>query len=221
MGLTLNAGDARKGDSMSAVIRESGKYVGIITRAEKLVSKNRVEGLGLSFKTDDGASASYLDLYTIRQSDGEKLRGYHLVQALLACLKVRNVDEGSIEAEKWDNINRTMTKVPLIGYPALMGKRIGIVLQKELQTNRQNGKDVERLNVLAFFEAATGLTAIEILDGKTEAKRIQFYEGLIARTPVLDRREGHSPTREPAGAPATTGAQTGAGQHEFEDDIPF
>ena len=56
MGLTLNAGDARKGDSITNIIRESGKYVGIITRAEKLVSKNRVEGLGLSFKTDDGAT---------------------------------------------------------------------------------------------------------------------------------------------------------------------
>lgn len=218
MGLTLNAGDARKGDSVSAVIRESGKYVGIITRAEKLLSKNKVEGLGLSFKADDGAAASYLDIYTVRQSDSEKLRGYHLVQALLACLKVRNVDEGSIEADKWDPINRTMVKTPLIGYPALMNKRIGIVLQKELQTNRQNGKDVERLNVLAFFEAATGLTAIEILDGKTEAKRIQFYEGLIARTPVVDRRDGHSSaTRESAGASATNGA----GQHDFDDDIPF
>ena len=84
MALSLNADDAKKGDSISNVIYESGRYVGIITRAEKLLSRNAVEGVGLSFKADDGATASYLDIYTIRQSDGEKLRGYHLIQAVLA-----------------------------------------------------------------------------------------------------------------------------------------
>lgn len=214
MSLTLNSNDARKADNFSSVIRESGLYVGTITRAEKLLSKNNVEGVGLSFKTDDGASANYLDLYTVKP-DGEKLRGYNVVQALLCCARLRNVDEGKITFERWDPEERRMVQTSAQGYPGLMGKRIGFALQKELQTHQITGDDVERMNILTVFEASTRLTASEILDNKTKAERIDFIAKMIAANPVRDTRKRQQPKTP------TQSATTQSNGGDFDDDIPF
>ena len=212
MGLSLNATEARKADNISSVIRESGSYVGVITRAEKLLSKNDVEGVGLSFKTDDGVSANYLDLYTIKPN-GEKLRGYNIVQAIMCCLRLKAVDDGRITFEKWDRDAGAMVKTSAEGYPALMGKRIGLVLQKELQTHSITGADVERLNIVTAFDPATRLTASEILDSKTKAERLDFIERTIASHPVRDTRKRKDTPQPVSRAPVS--------DVEFSDDIPF
>lgn len=221
MSLTLNAADARKADNFASVIRESGKYVGTITRAEKLLSKNNVEGVGLSFKTDDGASANYLDLYTVKP-DGSKLRGYSIVQALLCCTRLRNVDEGTINFERWDTDERRMVPATAKGYPSLMGKRIGLILQKELQTNQNTGEDVERLNIVTVFEANTGLVASEILDNKTKAERLEHIVKMIMANPIRDTRKRAGGGQKPAAPVQTsTGYGTSQGSADFDDDIPF
>lgn len=214
MGLTLNANDARKADNFSTVIRESGKYVGTITRAQKLLSKNNVEGVGLSFKTDDGASANYLDLYTVKPG-GEKLRGYNLVQAILCCTRTKNAEEGPISFERWDNDERRLVGTTTPGYPALMNKRIGLVLQREIATHSITGEDTERVNIVGVFEPITGLTATEILDNRTKAERIDRVVRMIEATPVRDARKrtpAKSPTQQTAHAPSEV---------PFDDDIPF
>lgn len=214
MGLSLNAADAKKADNFSSIIRDSGKYIGTITRAEKLLSKNKVEGLGLSIKTDDGASASYLDIYTVKP-DGTKLQGYNLVQAILCCARVRSADDGQITFEKWDNNERRMVQMTGAGYPALMGKRIGLILQKELSTNTNTGEDTERLNIVGVFEAGTNLMSSEILDGKTKAEKIDFALKMIERTPVRDRRQKSRP------APTSSQTAGGVSNDDFDDSIPF
>jgi hypothetical protein len=198
MGLQLNTAEARKADNFASVIKESGKYVGVITRAEKLLSKNKVEGLGLSFKADDGATANYLDLYTVKP-DGEKLRGYNIVQALMVCLRLKAVDEGQITFDKWDNEARKLVQTNALGYPVMMGKRIGLILQKELQTNQNTGEDVERINILAVFDPSNGLVASEILDGKTKGERLDGLVKMIQSNPVRDTRKKQRPTAVPAG----------------------
>lgn len=184
MSLSFNSAEARKADNFASVIRDTGKYVGIITRAEKLLSRNNVEGVGLSFKTDNGATANYLDVYTVR-ADGSQLRGYHLIQALLCCSGVKEVAEGPIKFEKWTR-DQGIVETTVTGYPALMGRRIGLILQKELSTHRDTGADVERVNIVAVFQATTGLTATEILDGKTKAEKTD--ERMKALQPVRDSR---------------------------------
>lgn len=211
MGLQLNAAEAKKADNFSAVIRETGKYIGTITRAEKLVSQNGTEGVGFSFRTDDGATANYLDVYTVK-SNGDKLRGYNVVQAILCCLRLKTVEDGPITFEKWDRNAGGMVQATAPGYPGMMGKRIGFILQKELQTNNRTGADVERMNIVAVFEADTGLVATEILEGKTKAERADNIAKLVK--PVRDIRTNQS-QRPAASAPV------GAASADFDDDIPF
>jgi hypothetical protein len=211
MGLTLNANEARKADNFSTIIRESGKYIGTITRAQKLLSRNNVEGVGLSFKTDDGESASYLDLYTVKPG-GETLRGWQIVQSILCCTRTKNAEEGPITFEAWDREERKMVQVTEPGYPALMGKRIGLVLQREIGTNQNTGEDSDRLQIVGVFEATTGLTSSEILDGKTKPERIERVVKMIQANPVRDTRK-KAPTRPVQPQAPDTAA--------FDDDIPF
>lgn len=209
MSLQFNQAEARKADNYNSVIRDTGKYVGIITRAEKLLSKNSVEGVGLSFKDDNGATANYLDVYTVR-ADGSLLRGYHLIQALLCCSGVKEVAEGEITFDKWTR-DQGIVATKAVGYPALMGKRIGLILQKELSSHRDTGADVERVNIVAVFQAATGLTATEILDGKTKAEKTDAR--MKALSPVYDKREKSAAQR--MSAPVSGG---GAADQPFIDD---
>jgi hypothetical protein len=110
-----------------------------------------------------------------------------------------------------------MIKATATGYPSLMGKHIGLVLQREIGTNTNTGDDTDRLNIVAVFEANTGLTASEILDSKTKAERIDAIVKMIEANPVRDTRKRNA-TARPAATHTTAPAHDDGG---FDDDIPF
>lgn len=214
MSYTLDATQAKAADSFSSSIRETGKYIGTITRAEAITSTKGTRGLGLSFKTDDGATADYLDLYTHKE-DGEALSSLKTVNAILACLKLRGIKEGQIHFEKWNKDTKQREKVTGTGYPDLMGKRIGFLMRKELETDNK-GADRERVAIFAVFQAETELTATEVLEQKTKPERLEkMFDALMAK-PVIDKRAFR-------GAPSSS---RGTSSHADEDwtqdgDIPF
>jgi hypothetical protein len=216
MGLSLNTAEARKGDSFSSQIRDTGAYKGVITRAEKLKSDKGTEGVGLSFKADDGATANYLDVYTTR-ADGSQLWGHAIIQSLLCCAGVKDVADGEITFDKWDNEVREVVKVTRPGYPSLMGRRIGLVLQKELQSHYQTGADQERINIVGVFQADTDLTATEILDKKTKPERLAAR--LKTLMPFKDSRKRGAAERMAAIVPLA--GQPGYVDPGFNDDIAF
>lgn len=218
MDLTLDTKAAKAADSIASSINETGKYIGVITRAEALKSTAGTTGLGISFKTDSGQSADYLDIYT-NKADGEALMGAKTVNAILACLKLRGAKEGQIQFDKWDRDAGARVKVTAKGYPELMGKRIGFLLQQELSTHRDTGKDTTRMTVYAAFSADTELTASEILDGKVNPERLpKMLEQLMAK-PVRDNRQ-RSASQRPA-ATASRAAGGGTSFNDMDDDIPF
>lgn len=208
--LTLDTQEARRSDNRSQVINEAGKYVGVITRAEKLTSKNGAEGLGISFKADSGATANYLDLYT-SNSSGDKLPSASIVNAILCCLKVKEVQEGQIEVEKWDKEAKETYKSKVPGYPSLIGKKIGLLLQEELSTNTRDGSEVKRVVIYGVFEADTEFTASEILDKASKPEKLAKMVQYIAEHPVNDRRTNKA-------KPVTQAASDFA---DMSDDIPF
>jgi hypothetical protein len=207
MSLTLNANEARQADRINTAIKETGKYVGVITRAEKLISKKNTEGLGLSIKTDDGATANYLDLYTVNSS-GETLPSMATVQAILCCTRTKEASEGSITFDKWDSEAKAVVTTSANGYPSLMGKRIGLLLQRELSTNTTNGNDVDRVVIAGVFEADSELTASEILDKKTQPEKLAKM--ISSLKPVNDRRTNKSSV-----------APTATANADADDDFPW
>ena len=213
MSYSFNASQARSADSAGSIIRETGKYVGTITRAESLKSGKGTRGLGLSFSSN-GQSASYLDLWT-HNDNNEELPSLKTVQAILGCLRLRGIEPGEITFEKWDVQTRQNVKTKAPGFPALMGKDIGLLLRKELSQN-QHGEDRETMGIFGVFEAKTEFTVSEILDRATEPKKLAgMVEALMAK-PVYDRRKkvaSHT-SQPPAGHPANSGFGS------FEDE-PF
>ena len=212
--LKLDTTQAKQADQISASISETGKYTGTITRAERLVSSKGTQGLGLSFKTDNGLSADYLDLYHTK-GNGDALSSYKTVMAIMCCLKLKELPDSTITVEKWVKAKGGRDKVTVPGYPAMMGKRIGLLLRKTLETD-DKGNDRTRMEIFGVFNPDTELTASEILSGATSPERLPAMLDAMMARPVIDKREhAQAPRRhEPAG------------QERFDDipdtdDIPF
>jgi hypothetical protein len=215
MTLKLDSNLAKAADNIATGIRESGKYVGIITRAEKLVSRDKgTIGLGLSFKSDTGQTAEYLDIYHTK-ADGEALSGLKTVNAILCCTKTSEAIDGPIIVDKWDSKTKTRVQVKVDGYPALMGKRLGLLLQQVLETD-QDGKDRDRVQVFAVFNAETEMTASEMYAKATKPERLNnMFDALMAK-PVRDNRKAGS---KPKGSSSSGASDTDDGR--WPDDIPF
>jgi len=209
--LKLDVNSAKSADNINAQIRESGKYIGTITRAEMLISSKGTMGLGLSFKTDDGSTANYLDLYTIN-ANGEDLPSAKTANAIMACLKLREAKNSEITVEKYNSETKLTEYVKVQGYPELMNKRIGFLLQKELTV--YEGKDQERLNIFGVFQADTELTASEILEKKTSPEKLpKMLEQLMIR-PIRDSRNKSVQNK-------ATNSTANFSSAEFDESIPF
>ena len=210
--MKFDANKAKDADKMSAAITESGMYKGVITRAEALVSdKKGTKGLGISFKTDDGMTADYLDIY-YEKADGTELYGMNTVQAILGCLKIREPKEGPIKCKKYVK-NKGVEEVSVNGYPNMMGKRIGFLLQKEIQTNEMTGQDQNRMNIYGVFEADTGFVVSEILEKKTKPEKLEKMLQFLMAHPVKDNRKKKAVQHDNA-VPQSS-------EPFFDDDIPF
>lgn len=215
MSYTLDTTQAKAADSLGSSIRDTGKYIGTITRAEALTSTQGSRGLGLSFKAADGATADYLDLWT-HNKDGEPLSSLKTVNAILACLKLRGITEGPIAFEKWNKDKKVRETVQGKGYHELMGKRVGFLLRKELETDNK-GEDRERLGIFAVFQADTELTASEVLGQQTKPERLgKMFDALMAR-PVYDKRKAAGSSTRPASGTSLSDA----GDWTQDSDIPF
>ena len=214
--LTFDAKEAARADQIASSITETGKYIGTITRAEKLHSKNGADGLGLSFKADDGSTADYLDLYTVN-ARGETLPSMKVVQAMMGCLQLRSAQEGKIKCSKWNKEARQREEVTVSGYPDMMGKRIGLLLQKTLETD-QNGADRDRIQIFGVFQADTELTVSEILARKTTPETLPKMVQYLESHPVRDNRKNKSAAPQSYAAPQQN---SGGGFADFSDDVPF
>lgn len=207
--LKLDTTQAAAADNITAQISEPGKYIGTITRAEKLVSKDKgTQGLGLSFKADNGQTAEYLDLYHTKET-GEALSGLKTVNAVMCCAKIKQAEEGTVQVEKWDNVAGARRKMSITGYPALMHKRIGLLLRKKLETDNK-GKDRERLEIFGVFDPETEMTASEILSRATEPQKLSAMLDVLIARGVIDKRTSRPQARQ---------SQPSAGMDRF-DDVP-
>ena len=212
MTLTFNPEEARKADRFSNFIQTAGAYKGVITRAEKLLSRNDTQGVGLSFKADDGSTAAFLDVYT-QKANGETLQGAQIIQAILGCLQLRSAKEGPITFETWDRKHKNAE-----GYPDLMGKKIGLVFRKELQIDQRDGVSTqERLFIVGVFQAETGLMASEILDRKTKGELLPKMVEWVAANPIKDsRKKTGNGVQRSVNPPGREEGDPG-----FDDSIPF
>lgn len=213
----LDANAARSADNKSAFIDEAGKYIGDFTRAEYMEKQETGStGIGFTYKTRDGAEGNLYVNLTYQhgtRNDG----GYAIVNAIMACLKLRAVGAPQpIKFEKWNSDTKQREEVTAPGFPELMGKPIGLLLQMEIEKTSTTG--MERPIIYAPFSAESEKTASEILDPKCMApvKLAKMVQQLMKK-PVRDNRPKHL-----QGQPSNDGYGHTQDEPHYEfDNIPF
>lgn len=204
---TLNTKAAMEANNGGKRIREAGKYIGTIRSAWYEQSPKGAELMALQFVADNGQEADMLTIYT-HKANGEELSGYNLVNAIMTCCRKRDITTKPGAVEVYDYDSKAVVSKTKDVYTELTGAKIGLVLKFEEYENR-NFDIKERLVIHAAFEAATGLTADEMLRKETDPKNLQRIVDFIAKNPVklLKKSSGNQ-------APAASSAG------RFDDDIP-
>lgn len=217
---TCDTTHAAAADSMgsSKFIDESGAYTGEITYARAVQSSTGGWGVELGFVTDAGQKAKYAPTLWTLSADGKRHFGHDILDCILICTGMKAgaaMKPGTVKYSVWDYDLRAEVEKESPGYPAIAGKRIGLLLQKELYTTKA-GKDGSRIQIVGAFDPETRQAASEKIENKPATvtdKRIATLKDSDKRTgPVGD---AHA-TPASAGAPAVPG-----GFNDFEDDIPF
>lgn len=204
----LNVEQAKQADNVGNRITESGKYIGVFTRAESIQSKQMTEGVEFSFAANSGQGADFLTLWT-HNKDGKEIFGLKQLNAVMTCMKVKVLTPTQGVVEKWEG--GAKAKVTATIYPELMGKKIGLLLQRE-EYIKGDGSTGSKFNIYACFEADTELVATEILEKVTAPTKLPKILATLKDRPMQARL-------------ATGGAvKPNGGDPHFDDmdsDIPF
>jgi hypothetical protein len=186
-------------------ITETGKYSGTFTRAESVISKKNTEGIEFTFRSIGGSDADFLTLWT-HNAEGKELFGLKVLNALMTCMRVKQIKPAQAQIEKWMDGSKQKTDATV--FPDLMNKPIGVLLQKEHYT-KNDGSMGSKLNLVGCYEASTEMTASEILNKATKSERLgSIVSGLRDKALPVAASRAVAPT-------GTTGFE------DMDDDIPF
>jgi hypothetical protein len=206
MSYSVNREGAIKASGTPRITRK-GAYVGTFTRAEHTVSGRGTLGIDFSFVGEDGATADYLTVWT-QKRDGEELSGRALLDALMTCMAVRDLQPKRGRIEKYNRDTREREMTDAILYPDLMDKRIGLLLIVEEYIG-SDGVKRSKMMIQGAFDPQSQKTAREIWE-KSQPKALPaLIAGLKDR--LLPANAGHQ-----GGAPASDPYYT-----DPADDIPF
>lgn len=206
MDYTLDTNAAKQADNLFSRIEEKGAYLGAFTRAEAIISKSGAKGVDLSFKSDSGATADYLTIWT-HNGGGKQLQGYNTLMAIMTCLRVKVLKSDPGEVEKYDRDLQKRVKVQADLFNDLMNKPIGLLLHME-EYEKKDGSTAWKPAISAPFDK-DGFTASEIL---SKAQQATTMEKMLANL-----RDRHL-KNVPAGSPQP---KTGGSFDDLDNDLPF
>ncbi|SCC35252.1 hypothetical protein [Kosakonia oryziphila] len=219
-----NAAELAKKAGSSGGISETGAYEGVITSAIYSFGKDGSQSQALELSLDcNGAKANYLRINYLGK-DGAQTFGMGLVTALMWAAQIKQATAQQVNTENG----------PEWQCPALVGKKVGLMLQKVLYT-KSDGSDGYKFEVRHVFQPGTRKTYAEYADNKP-AETITALE--LSMKDKDDRIQGGQQSAS-AGRTQSAGnhnpyavpdsrLQQAARQHaqqqaapEFDDDIPF
>lgn len=210
MDYTLDTNGARAADQRGGFINETGKYIGTFMRAEDITSKSGTHGIEFDFKAADGRKARF-SLYTAK-ADGARIKiGHSFVMAMMTCLKQRELKTQEMMVKKWDNDRGAEVDARASCYPGLMAKPIGVLLEAE-EYEKNSGEIGKRMVLAGVFDAATELTASEILDKKVAPEQLSKIVAQLRDRPLkAGRKSSGGGGSDPRGSD----------YDNTDDDIPF
>lgn len=207
-GYTLDATSARNAESIGKFIRDTGKYKGVFTRAELLISTEKgSRGIEFDFLSD--GKECTLQLWT-HSGAGEPYSALNMVNAIMTCLALRGIQPKKMVVEKYDYDSKQRHKVEVTAFPDLMNKPIGLLLQKELSI--YNNKERSKMLIFAAFNAESEKTSTEILDKIAQPSALAKLVLLLADKD--NRKSGQAIQSQQQSK--TTNAYAA-----LDDDLPF
>jgi len=211
-GYTLDTGAAKSAETIGKYIRETGKYKGKFTRAERLISQAKgSRGIEFDFLSDEGKECT-LQIWT-HSGTGEAYSGINMVNAIMTCLSLRGIQPKPMVAEKYDYDSKQKLRANIEGFGDLMNKPIGLLLQKEI--SEYQGKDKTKMLIFAAFNASSEKTASEIIDKVAQPVAL---EKLLAGLHDKDARG----KTQAAPSHSTPRSQHHQAPADFDDDsLPF
>lgn len=206
----LDTQSAKAADNLVSRIDQTGKYVGTLTRAEAVTSRQDTEGVEFSFKADDGSTADFLTLWTYN-AKGDPLPSLKALNAMMTVARVRSLTPTQGTVEKWDAQAGQRMQMSATIFPELTNKRMGLLLQRE-EYEKNNGEIGTKMNIVGCFDPETELTASEILAQKTTPVTLEKMVAALKDKPLKNRRSH-----------ASASDQYGGGVHDDldPDSIPF
>lgn len=152
MGFTYNQDAAMKAGGTA---KESGSYIGHIKSADYKRAKSGSSGLELSFETKDGSEFNYLTMWYQKQDGSEIKGGSSMISAIMGLCNVHQLSEKQVGIDQ-------QTQQPIFTAPELIGKDIGLLLQKAWYT-KGDGSDGYKFEIRLPFNAKTKQTLKEQL----------------------------------------------------------
>ena len=207
-GYTLDATSARNAESIGKFIRDTGKYKGVFTRAELLISTEK-GSRGIEFDFVSDGKECTLQLWT-HSGTGEPYSALNMVNAIMTCLALRGIQPKKMVVEKYDYDSKQRHKVEVTAFPDLMNKPIGLLLQKELSI--YNNKERSKMLIFAAFNAESEKTSTEILDKIAQPSALAKLVLLLADKD--NRKSGQAMQSQQQSK--TTNAYAA-----LDDDLPF
>ena len=205
---TLDATSARNAESIGKFIRDTGKYKGVFTRAELLISTEK-GSRGIEFDFVSDGKECTLQLWT-HSGTGEPYSALNMVNAIMTCLALRGIQPKKMVVEKYDYDSKQRHKVEVTAFPDLMNKPIGLLLQKELSI--YNNKERSKMLIFAAFNAESEKTSTEILDKIAQPSALAKLVLLLADKD--NRKSGQAIQSQQQSK--TTNAYAA-----LDDDLPF
>lgn len=192
-------------------IDETGAYVGVLTRAEHVVSKANTEGIEFSFVDTQGRESSFLSIWTIK-SDGSELSGRKMLDAMMTCMKVRSIEPSEQMVEKWVNGAKANQKATV--FTGLMNKRIGLLLAKE-PYEATDGSIKSLMVIEGAYDCEGNRTAKNVLEQKPDDGTLYKMIERLRDRPLRKRQQAQQPQRRAATVDA------GQDFNGNDDDIPW
>lgn len=206
----LNPKLARQGDVRSGkYISEIGKYKGVFTIAEKVVSNEKgTHGVRFTFRSDEEQLANF-DIWT-KSASGEEYFGLNQLNALMTCMRIKSIQPAEGIIKRWDSIAKQ--EVPYTGqiFSDLMNKPIGILFETE-DFEKKDGAILTKVAFAGCFEAGSELIATEILDKAIHPERLSHLVSLLKHRPLKKKKGPAAPTDNGFSVP----------DYFNDDDIPL
>lgn len=186
VGYDFEPDEVAAADKNADRLTESGAYVGKFTKAEAVVSAEKgTKGVHLYFDSPGSGTCDFT-LWTMSAA-GEKFFGFNQLQGMMYLFGLKGLVSKTGKVRVWDAETKTASEQDGETFPELVGKPIGLVMQKEIDSNIKTGKTVERMTLAGAFQAETRLMASELKENKTKPAKL---DRLLKGLKTIDKRKG-------------------------------